>query len=367
MKILHVLNDVREIGNGIVNVAVDIACLQAKNGHDVAVASDGGEYSILLSKYGVKHYHLNQRRTPLNILKAGMIYRRIITDFQPDIVHAHMMTGIVLASLLKVINNYGLVSTVHNEFKRESILMGLADRVIAVSQAVAQSMANKGVASQKLRVICNGTLGSPRKPEEEQGQYLQLPHPAIVTVAGMYQRKGIADLIDAFDRIADLFPQYHLYIVGNGPDKEVFEAQAKKLNTANRIHFEGYQPQPQRYLNSCDVFILASLRDPCPLVISEARQAGCAIIATNVDGIPEALDYGKAGLLVPVNDSQALADTLAKLLNDSTTLKDWKNRASQNIERLHVNRVHQETLAVYQELAQVQIKNPQISLGIGNR
>ncbi len=348
MKIIHILNDIKEIGNGIINVAVDIACLQAKHGHDVAVISDGGDYDILLSNYGVKHYNLNQKRTPLNILKAGILYRKIIKDFQPDIVHAHMMTGIVLASCLRYKNNYGLVSTVHNEFKYESILMGLADRVIAVSKVVAQSMARRGISENKLRVICNGTLGSPRNPVEKE--YKNLQHPAIITVAGMFQRKGIDILIDSFERIADLFPQAHLYIVGDGPDKELFEAQAKQLNSASRIHFEGYQPKPQHYLQASDVFVLASLRDPCPLVLSEAREAGCAIIATDVDGIPEALDYGEAGLLVPAKNSEALAHTLTKLLNDSETLHEWKNRANQNLERFNIKRVYEETLDVYQEI-----------------
>ncbi len=350
MKIIHILNDIQEIGNGIINVAIDLACLQAKNGHDVAVVSDGGEYEILLGKYSVKHYRLNQKRTPLNIIKAGIIYRQIIKDFQPDIVHAHMITGIILASALKITNNYGLVSTVHNEFKRESILMSLADRVIAVSKAVSQSMAQRGIPEKKLRIVCNGTLGSPRNPVKNEYQHLQLEHPAIVTVAGMYQRKGISVLINAFEQIADSFPKAHLYIVGNGPDKELFEAQTKQLASANRIHFEGYQPEPHRYLKSCDLFVLASLRDPCPLVLSEARESGCAIIATDVDGIPEALDYGEAGILVPPQDSQALAHKLTALLNDSSTLNEWKSRASKNLERLNVKRLYQETLAVYQEL-----------------
>lgn len=360
MKIIHILNDIQEIGNGIINVAVDIACLQAKNGHDVAVISDGGEYEILLSKYGVKHYNLHQKRTPQNILKAGIIYRQIIKDFQPDIVHAHMMTGMVLASALRFGNNYGLVSTVHNEFQRQSILMGLADRVIAVSKAVAQSMAQRGISKNKLRVICNGTLGSPRNPAKNEYQHLKLQHPAIVTVAGMYQRKGITNLINAFEQIADSFPQAHLYLIGNGPDKQLFETQAKQLSCKERIHFEGYQPEPQRYLKSCDIFVLASLRDPCPLVLSEAREAGCAIIATDVDGIPEALDYGEAGLLVPPQDTQALANELTTLLDDSSALHSLQNRASQNLERLNVDRVYRETFAVYQELAWGK-------LGIGSR
>ncbi|WGV23177.1 glycosyltransferase [Halotia branconii] len=59
---------------------------------DVAVASASGQYEALLTRYGVKHFQLNQSREPLNIIKAAWRYREILQAFQPDIVHAHMMT-----------------------------------------------------------------------------------------------------------------------------------------------------------------------------------------------------------------------------------------------------------------------------------
>lgn len=349
MKVLHILNDIQEIGNGIINVAVDLACLQAQSGLKVGIASAGGEYEDLLAQYGVKHFNLNQNRQPLNLLKAAKNYRLILQEFQPNIVHAHMMTGVVLARLLRSgQNRYGLVSTVHNEFQRSAVLMGWADRVIAVSNAVAKSMMRRGVAENKLRVVCNGTIGSPRNPSDYQPMPIQ--QPAIVTVAGMYQRKGIANLIAAFEKIASDFPAVHLYLVGNGPDRPLFEAQAQSTSVAERIHFEGFQPQPQRYLLSSDIFVLASHRDPNPLVISEARQAGCAILASNVDGIPEALDGGLAGVLVPPADSQALAAALVQLLANPQELQSWKERAKNNLEWLNVARVNNETIAVYREL-----------------
>jgi glycosyltransferase involved in cell wall biosynthesis len=349
MRIIHILNHVQEIGNGIVNVAVDLACLQAKSGYEVAVISAGGEYEKLLNMYGVKHYQLDQTRKPINIIKAAMGYVAIAAEFQPDIVHAHMMTGVILARIFKGYK-YALVSTVHNEFQRSSLLMGLADMVIAVSKAVRDSMARHGISENKLRVVCNGTLGSPRTRHIQDYQSLPLQRPAIVTVAGMYQRKGIAELIAAFEQIALDFPQAHLYLVGNGPDKQLFEAQAKATSVKERIHFEGFQPSPQRYLISCDIFVLASHRDPCPLVLSEAREAGTAIIGTQVDGIPEALDNGQAGILVPAKDSNVLATVLAQLLSNADMLQEWKQRANQNLQWLSVARVHQETLAVYREL-----------------
>ncbi|MEH1998614.1 MAG: glycosyltransferase family 4 protein [Nostoc sp.] len=349
MRIIHILNHVQEIGNGIVNVAVDLACFQAKSGHQVAVISAGGEYEKLLNKCGVLHYQLDQTRKPISIIKAAVRYRAIAAEFHPNIVHAHMMTGVILARIFKG-NKYALVSTVHNEFQRSSLLMGLADRVIAVSKAVRDSMARRGISENKLRVVCNGTLGSPRTRQIQDYQPLPLQRPAIATVAGMYQRKGITELIAAFAQIASDFPQAHLYLVGNGPDKQLFEAQAQATSVKERIHFEGFQPQPQRYLISCDIFVLASHRDPCPLVLSEAREAGSAIVGTQVDGIPEALDNGQAGLLVPAKDSNALARVLVQLLSNTDMLHEWKKRANQNLEWLSVARVHHETLVVYREL-----------------
>jgi glycosyltransferase involved in cell wall biosynthesis len=350
MRIIHILNHVQEIGNGIVNVAVDLACLQSQFGDDVAVISAGGGYEKLLNQFGVKHYEINQNRQPITMMKAAIAYRKIVQEFQPDIVHAHMMTGVVLARALRWENRYILVATVHNEFQPSSLLMGLADRVIAVSKAVKNSMVQRGIPEQKLRVICNGTLGSPRTRKISDYQPLSLESPAIATVAGMYKRKGITELIAAFEEIAQDFPAVHLYLVGNGPDKQIFESQAQATAVSHRIHFEGFQPEPQRYLLACDIFVLASHRDPCPLVLSEAREAGLAIVATKVDGIPEALDNGNAGILVPVQDSHQLAQALVKLLSDANILQEWKQRSQDNLEWLNVARVHQETLAVYEEV-----------------
>ncbi|TAF07670.1 MAG: glycosyltransferase family 1 protein [Nostocales cyanobacterium] len=351
MRILHITNHVQKIGNGIVNVAVDLACLQAKKGLNVAVASAGGEYENLLANHGIDHFQLDQSRQPLNLIKAAWRYREIIKVFQPDIVHGHMMTGVVLAGILRNSGNYHLVSTVHNEFQRSAVLMGLADRVIAVSHAVADSMNRRGIPAKKLRVVANGTLGSPRHRKIQDYQPLKLHHPAITTVAGMYSRKGIGELIEAFSLIAKDFPQAHLYLVGDGPDRAMFEKMVQNCGgLRQRIHFEGFQPEPQRYMLSTDIFVLASHCESFGLVLTEAREAGCAIVASDVDGIPETLDHRQAGILVPPKDSQSLANAMAQLLSDRQQLQKWKLRAQQNLQRFSSTRVNEETLNIYSEL-----------------
>ena len=97
MRVLHILNDVSDRGNGIVNAAVGLALEQARQGYTVAVASACGGYQPLLSRAGVLHLALDQSRRPLSILRAARRFHKQLLTFRPDIVHAHMRTGLVLA------------------------------------------------------------------------------------------------------------------------------------------------------------------------------------------------------------------------------------------------------------------------------
>jgi glycosyltransferase involved in cell wall biosynthesis len=346
------LNHIEEIGNGIVNVTVDLACTQARGANEVCVASAGGRYEALLARYGVRHFDLDQTRNPSNLFKASRRYLAIVRELRPDIVHVHMMTGAVIAKGLKGGVGYSLVATVHNAFQRSSILMSLGDRVIAVSEAVAQSMRRRGVAGSKIRVVRNGTLGSPRLHPIEDYRPAALQGKAIVAVAGMYWRKGIGELLAAFEGVASRFPDAHLYLVGDGPDRLQMEDLARRSVAASRIHFEDFQKEPQRYMLAADVFVLPSHRESFSLVITEAREAGCAIVASDVDGIPEALDGGNAGVLVPPRDVSSLEAALVAILSDPEEKAKWRRLASQNLQMYSVNRMAQETEAVYLKLLQ---------------
>jgi glycosyltransferase involved in cell wall biosynthesis len=352
MNILHLANHCDEVGNGIMNVAVDLACRQANLGHRVAFASGGGSFVPLLLTHGVPHFLIEQHwRQPSKLPRSFRELRALFRSFRADIVHAHMMTGAILAYLNKRRCDFRLVTTVHNEWQRSAVLMGVGDRVIAVSQNVREQMERRGIPSRKLRVVRNGPLQSPRlRLLPPRTEWPSIDHPAIVTVAGLYERKGIGDLIEAFCILATDVPEARLYLVGDGPDREMFELKAKSVPCSERIHFVGFVQDPRMYLYQADVFVLASRSDPSPLVIPEAREAGCAIIATNCGGIPEALDGGQAGVLVPPRRPDLLANALSALLNDTEQREQWRIRARSNLESLSLTRTTAETLEVYQEL-----------------
>lgn len=353
MKILHLANHCHEIGNGIMNVAVDLACEQARMGHTVLFGSAGGSYVDLLEKRGVRHFNIPQHwRKPFAALFGFGALRRLLRDQAPDIVHAHMMTGALIAHALKPVGDFALVTTVHNEWQRSADLMRVGDIVIAVSDAVRIAMAERGVDPAKLRTVRNGPLGSPRGHASFPQPRLPAPRlarPAILTVCGMYRRKGVADLIDAFAMIADHHPSAHLYLAGYGPDLELFEQQAGRLSCAERIVFFGFVSHPGLLLAQADVFVLASHNEPFGLALAEAREHGCAIVATSVGGVPEVLEQGRAGLLTAPGDPQALAAALDRVLTDDDLRADLRRRAEENIQWLTCSRMAQENVAVYRE------------------
>jgi glycosyltransferase involved in cell wall biosynthesis len=350
MRILHIMNDITDRGNGIVNTAVDLAIEQACQGHVVAIASAGGGYEPLLERFGVCHFRLDQSRRPTQILRSLRLFRIRIRDFKPDVVHAHMRTGLLIAWFWARIHRFALVANIHNVHDRESVVMGLAERVIAVSQSVAKTMVRRGVSARKIRVVLNRTLGSRRQPKIADVQAATLVRPSIVTVGGMNHRKGIAELIAAFEIAGEKFQNTHLYLVGDGPERTLFERQAYKSRWHERIHFEGFQNVPQAYMLSADVFVLASRRESFGLVLIEARQAGCAIVASGIDGITEALDGGRAGLLVPPQNVEALAEALCRLLANEHERHSWQCNALQGIEAFRVSAMACEVEAVYHEL-----------------
>lgn len=350
LRILHLLNTVRETGNGIINTAMDLAWGQARQGHEVHVASAGGEFETRLAAWGVRHHRIDQRRRPLTLWRATYRLKALLAEHRIDVVHAHMMTGVVLTRAARAPRARGgpvLVGHVHNVYQRSARLMGLADLTLCCGTMVREEMRRLGVPEARLRVVLNGTVGSPRLPDPAAVVPAALAQPAIVTVAGMNERKGIAELIEAFGLLAATHPGAQLYLVGDGPDRARFEALAAASAGAGRIHFAGFQRDPSPWLRAAAVFVLASRRESFPIVIGEARAAGCAIVATAVDGVPESLDDGAAGVLVPARDPARLAAALDTLLRDPEARARQAAQARTGLERFHVTRMVEETVALY--------------------
>lgn len=346
LRIVHLLSELAQLGNGIVNVAIDLAVDQARAGHEVIVAAPSGAYAALLRSHGVKHYALKPP-TALRPFKGTLQLRAFLRRSQPHILHAHMMSGAVIGRLACAGTGTTLITTVHNSWQRRAVLMRLGHRVIAVSDAVRSDMIRRGVPAARLETVLNGTIGSVRKPAGTPPAPVTLEHPNILTVAGLFDRKGIADLIEATALVRERVPNVTTYLLGDGPDRANFEQLSRDCGVDDSVVFLGFRADVDEVMRQADVFVLASHADSNPLVIPEARAVGLPIVATRVDGIPESLDEGDAGLLVPSHAPDALANAIAGLLLDPAHRARMSAAALRNLERLTVHRMSCETLSVY--------------------
>jgi glycosyltransferase involved in cell wall biosynthesis len=102
-------------------------------------------------------------------------------------------------------------------------------------------------------------------------------------------------------------------------------------------------------------------------VLAEAREAGCAVVGTNVGGIPEVLEFGRCGILVSAKQPTEISDVIVELLADENLRKAWQQRALQNLSWLRVERVCEETLAVYNEALRASRNHELVRLNVVGR
>jgi glycosyltransferase involved in cell wall biosynthesis len=130
--------------------------------------------------------------------------------------------------------------------------------------------------------------------------------------------KGLPVLFEAIAQLRNDRPDILLTIAGDGPDRASLEATARSLGIAENLRFLGYQSQTQvrQLLAETDVFVMSSFAEGVPVVLMEAMAAGVPVVATRIAGVPELVEDGVSGFLVPPGDAQSLAERISALLED---------------------------------------------------
>lgn len=211
----------------------------------------------------------------------------------------------------------------------------LRQRSLACSVAVARYHADVvGYPAETIRVLFNpvdtgrfrwhppaGATADPSAP------------PTLVCVASLTSQKGHADLLDAVALLRPTFPTLRLLLVGEGPLREVLRERTVAHGIEGNVEFLGRRSDVEAVLSTADLFVLASHWEGLGLVLAEAAATGLPAVATRIDGIPEVVEDGTTGLLVPPRDSAALARAIAELLGDRPRLRAMGRAARGRAER----------------------------------
>ena len=138
----------------------------------------------------------------------------------------------------------------------------------------------------------------------------------VGVVARLEPEKGHPTLLEAWPKVLRAVPDAYLLIVGEGSRREALEAQARELRIAHRVVFTGRRDDVPAVTAALDVAVLPSYREAQGLSILEAMALSRPVVASNVGGIPEMIEDGRTGLLVPPHDADALAAAIIRLLKD---------------------------------------------------
>jgi phosphatidylinositol alpha-1,6-mannosyltransferase len=201
-----------------------------------------------------------------------------------------------------------------------------AGAMVAISEATAHEARIRGIQPNKLSIIPLGVDDEPKRPED-RGEILKAAgltstDQVLLTVGRLTKRKGVAWFITHV--LPELPPKVHYVVIGDGAQRPAIEAAIHKVGLDDRVHMLGAVSDTvkQQWLATADIFVMPNIMVPGDMegfgiVAHEAAMAELPVVASDLEGITQAIQDSKNGLLLKPGDAQAYKTTLARLLGNS--------------------------------------------------
>jgi glycosyltransferase involved in cell wall biosynthesis len=195
-------------------------------------------------------------------------------------------------------------------------------RVVAISENIAAILRQAGVSDERLGVIRSAVDTKQMQIERDRDllrdEFGIDPHAfAIAVVAQLIPRKGHRYLFEALAALKNRYPKLHLEVFGIGVLEDSLRRLSAALGLHEMAHFAGYRADLDSYLASFDLLVHPATREGLGVAMLKASAACLPVIAFDVAGARETVLHDETGLLVPPEDSEALAAAIARLIDDT--------------------------------------------------
>ena len=329
-------------GSGI--IATELGKTLAAGGHDVHILSSDtpfrlGEYQPGLTFHRVETPSYPLFREPQYLLSLANKIVQVARNEQLDVVHAHYAiphaTAAYLARQILAAGGSGaapaVITTLHgtditllgsDRSYSETVAFCIeqSDGVTAVSESLRTDTYRELAVRTEIRVIPNFlNCAAHRRVEAGAVRDRLIGDPAarvVIHVSNFRPVKRVNAVIEIFERIARRMPA-HLLMVGDGPDLDSAVRLTREYGLERRVHFLGEQDQVPPLLSIADVFLLPSMQESFGLAALEAMACEVPVVASSVGGLPEVIEHGRNGFLLPPGDLEGMAATALSVLTDA--------------------------------------------------
>lgn len=229
------------------------------------------------------------------------------------------------------------------------------DRIVCISQAIRQILIEDGIPTEKLITIYSGIdihkfdhLTVPVDFKAKLG--IPADHIVIGTIAAMAGHKDYPTLLRAARIVCDTLEHVTFCAVGDGSQREMIRRLQNEWGLTGRFILPGYRSDIGHFLKSFDIFVLASKQEGLGTSLLDAQAVGLPAVACHSGGIPEIIEHGQNGWLVPAQDEQALAAALIKLATAPELRAILGQRAQESVKKFDIKYTIEQNLQLYEDL-----------------
>jgi len=298
-------------------------------GSDVLLIKDGWLRQKLLS------LNINCHLVPLDRFLSPKWLARvksIVIEGRYDAIHGHEFAMNCHGALLSLLCGIPAVATVHGKnyysdrFYRRILYRSAAKiaHFVAVSEDIKQFLVQRvGVKASRLSVIANGIDIKKHQAHDANRSAIRTElgisegEILIGAVGNLYPVKGHIYLVQAAAKVLAEIPSARFVIAGRGEEQQRLQAEIDRLAISTQFQLLGLRDDVDRLLQGFDIFVMPSLSEGMPLSILEAMAAKRIVVASAVGGIPEFIEDGRNGLLVPSQEPDQLANVLLMLIRNA--------------------------------------------------
>lgn len=326
MNILHITNQL-DVG-GITTYVLVLTANLKKRGHNVYIASSGGELLPKFIAAGVSYIPVPiMTKCEISPKIAACLFKlsAAVRKNNIEVIHSHSRTTRVVGELLGKMTCRVHVTTCHGFYKKRFSRRAFpcwGAKVIAISEPVEEYLRNdRGLKKADVKLIYHGIdieefKGKPADNIELRRRWGLGTGPVIGITSRLADIKGHAYLIEAMKSVLVKLPSVQLIIVGEGKMKEELIKLTKKLGLEKNILFVPSVLDTKEILSIIDIFVIPSLDEGLGLSLMEAMAFGLPVVGSEVGGIKNLIQHRHNGLLVKPADVKELTAAILELLCD---------------------------------------------------